>query len=121
MVDTVDKRTNLPTTSIMRNDSTEGGALCLNKSKIPVGLNPARETNQSKRYHPILHRGRIWVEGEDLEFNRVEPVNRDGCLGVRVQILVELLQYSMNSGSTSRGGEKVGLFLSITPSALFVC
>lgn len=60
--------------------------------EIPVVLYPPSEVYQAEGDHPILHFWRVGIEGENLEFNRVELVNRNRGFRVRIQVFVQLLK-----------------------------
>ena len=51
----------------------------LHHSQVPIGLNPIGQVDKSQGYHPVLDGRRIGVEWEDLELDRVEPVDGNRC------------------------------------------
>lgn len=64
-------------------------------SQIPVLPHNVLKLDERHRNHPIVYWRRVWVERKYLQLYRVEVVYSDRCLGVGIQIFVELLQYSM--------------------------
>lgn len=69
----------------------------LRNSEVPIWLYSPRKSDKRERDLPIFHLWRVGVKRKNLQFDRVELVDLNRGLRVRVQVLVELFQYGVDS------------------------
>jgi hypothetical protein len=68
----------------------------LGHCEVPVVFYFVGNGDNCNGYCPVFHFGGIWIEREYLQVDGIEIIDGDGSLRVRIEILVHLLQYSVD-------------------------